>query len=244
MIDSVQLIPTNDTSLKLIFFILFITSIIYLIRKSKTKTFYQVLAFFFLSYWIITMPYKGTIQNYYYLPFYPLIALIYVAYIFEKLKKTKIIAILALIIVPFLYTIKHSQNFINNFSNKDSSSWQFNYQAIKTLFDKKQKFGIFFFSPDQYAYTQKYPFYYLNKQFNLGSLYKKLPITYVSVHPEIDDNPYIDYNHWKINKLKIKRPIDDISNYSNGFKIEEYRLTNDEQNIQTSSDIDLGLFFR
>jgi len=244
LIDSFQMFYNPYFVIKLALVVFIIYATLYLIKKSKQSLLFKIIAYFFTSFWIITLAYRGSIHNYYYLAFYPFIPIIIFSFIKTRFANQFYLISFCLLFFPVYLTVKNKVNFITTFSAKDFSSWQFNYQTIKNIFDNNSNFGIFFFSPDQYAYSQKYPFYYLNDTYNSAFPYQKMATTFVLSQPEVEDNPYINYDYWKKDKLNISKNASLVVNLDNGFKIEKFIFNQQEQNVEASLDTDLGLFFR
>lgn len=126
-------------------------------------------------------------------------------------------------------------------------SWKFlNTMASAVYKGSENSFGYFVYTPDVIGYGPKYALSYQKKQHkNKNAFYfQKKPITYVIVAPPAIDNPYLSYEWWKTERLKIAtKPVSVIS-FDNGYKIEKYELSESELKVPFDSGIDPGLLFR
>lgn len=221
--------------LKLVVVVVFGWSIVKAVLKGNK--FIRLFTVFWLGFWILTIGFLGMMQSYYFMAFIPFVGLS-----IAWAKKEMGVVVLVLVWIASLGTMR---DFCLNFERREPTSWQASSKMMKKIHDETDgEYGIFLFHPDQYAYSLKYPFYFVNKEDSKGKLYEKKLVTYVVVYPKESDNPYISYDDWKENKARISKQPDVVEVMENGIKIEKYDFDETEIKIESDPNIDLGIFFR
>ena len=108
-----------------------------------------------------------------------------------------------------------------------------------------QEFGYFVFSPDSYAYQQRYAMIYSFKSLHAKAFeYVKKPTTYVIASPPPTNDPYMTHVWWRINEVKISSPPVLTKKFPGGYTIEKFNLSPQEQKVPFDPTIQLGISFR
>lgn len=227
-----------------------------LIKKHQLLPIYKLFIFFYGGFWLLTFLFKGPIWNYYYIPFIPMIILIFCS--LRKIIDQRIFYLLLSVILIFnLQTnFKDILNYNANAKEQDTSTWKFNYLVAEKVFSGNEKeFGFYIFTPDLYGYSPRYAMDYYQK---IASNKKSYPFnkkseTYLLIAPppEYGRDPNsiwyqknVNSNSWKQNDVRIDKLADETINFPNGFKIEKYHLSSEEINIKSNPYLLQSIFFR
>ncbi|MBI4038748.1 hypothetical protein HY384_02200 [Candidatus Daviesbacteria bacterium] len=203
----------------------------YSLRKSnrQQKTAYFIFGYLFLGFWVITLFFPGGVGNYFW-PLLPLTIIIFCSFYNFIKKEIFILFFLILYLVNFYEGILAILEFKTDVNQRGPHSWAFNLQVAKKIYDDaKDDFGYFNFSPDRFAYQQRYAMIYTKKFFpNIYSFSSiKKPLTYlVEVDPP-KDRSYLNGTNWRIADVKIDREPDQVFRLD-FIKIEKYWLSDDE----------------
>lgn len=109
----------------------------------------------------------------------------------------------------------------------------------------EQELGYFIYMPDSLAYQPKYAVAYAAKHTKQNvSYFQKKPITYLVIAPPPPDKIGMTDSWWRINQARIGAKAEKVINFPNGYKIEKYNLSVDEQKIPYDPAIDTGIHFR
>jgi hypothetical protein len=126
-------------------------------------------------------------------------------------------------------------------------SWKFlNTMAAKVYDGEEKEFGYFVYTPDIIAYAPKYALLYngrLNKD-KQAHYFQKKPVTYIVVAPPAESNPFLSYDWWKKERLRLDAKPVLIHKFENGYRIEKYHLDSEQIGIPFDPGIDPGLSFR
>lgn len=207
---------------------------------------FNLFFFFYLGFWLIMLSFKGVVWSYYYWPFLGLSAILFSSLILFLNKYLFAIIFSLFILLNTLSNIdlvKGSKNLIG----LDGGSWKFNYQMTKNIFDKANgEFGYFVYSPDLFGYPQKYAINYVQKEYSkiLSFPYEKKRQTFLIIVPAPKDKPFLDGAWWVKNQVKISGKPKSIQKYTNGFRIEEYQLSEAEIKISADPNLVEDLHFR
>lgn len=201
--------------------------------------------YFYIGFWILTLPLKGIIYDYYYWAFLPLFCMVIVDLISVLLRKYAsyiFISITLFLITANLLTIMKQDN---QFFEKNTGLWNFYYHQAQSIYtDAKADFGWYVYTADQYAYSFKYAMSYTQQKFPSKHSYKfqKKPLTYLMIYPS--DNKYTNENSWRGGQVKIqKKPVATFRSLGGSY-IEKYNLTKEEQTISADSTLLQDLTFR
>lgn len=239
-----------DRNNNLISYIIFCAIIIFTIqiirKKSKYRSVY--LLFIFYYYGSIALSYfnKGILLFHYTYLLVPLTTLWLVSFLSSKYKWI----FLPIIIFVFISNIVYVQGNIYSqlaIIGKSANSWVglTNVASKVVNIQKDKEFGYYVFSPDAYAYQERYSMLYNFKALNARAFeYTKKPVTYIIAAPPPSNDPYMTYVWWRINKVRIAaKPVQTVK-FPNGFTVEKYILNEEERKIVHDKTIELGLHFR
>lgn len=257
--DGLGIITQNNFYLTMLLLMLFIVGI-YLSRKkrnnTKTLPIYTIGVLFYLGFWFFTIFFKGPVWNYYYLPFIPLLILI-----FASLRKY-INSFFFFTIFFLIYAVNMSaavqdiRTYNPDPSGQDVSTWKFNKLVSEKVFSGSEKdFGYFIFTPDLYGYSPRYALDFHQKRFKDKKVkpYEKSVTTYLVIAPP----PYYgrdpnsvwyqkntNSSTWKNNDIRIYRKPDNTVSFDNGFTIEKYNLSDEEIKVVPNPYLIKDIFFR
>lgn len=213
----------------------------------KAKRFWHEFKFFawlYVGFWIITIPFKGTLWAYYYQPFVGVSPLLLASG--YKLCTKKLFGLFFVVLVGanLIYGYRHMRRSIE-FAGSDLNSWQFYKKMSQRIFTQApEEFGYYIFSPDLFGYSPRYALNYINDQSSKSAIaFEKKPTTFLIYVPK-GNNPFVDPVWWKEKQVKIEKQPRWHYKYENGLIIEEYRLN--ESELSTPSDPTLlqNLHFR
>ncbi|MFA5933027.1 MAG: glycosyltransferase family 39 protein [Microgenomates group bacterium] len=225
-------------------------------NQKKILPIYKLFIFFYCGFWLLTFLFKGPIWNYYYIPFIPLIILVFCS--LYKLLDQRIFYSLFILILIFNFqtNFKDLLNYNPDASTQDVSTWKFNYLVAENAFGgKKNEFGYYIFTPDLYGYSPRYAMNYYQKisKDKTSFPYNKKAVTYLLIAPppEYGKDPSslwyqknINSDSWKNNDVRINRKADETRGFPNGFRIEKYNLNENEIKIQANQFLIQSIFFR
>jgi len=226
------------------------------VKKSQMSSAYQLFIYYYGGFWLLTFLFKGPIWNYYYLPFIPMIILIFCS--LHKLFDRRIFYCLftAIFVFNVQVVVKDLSGYNPNAIDQDTSTWKFNfYTAEKVFNDSKKEFGFYIFTPDLYGYSPRYAMNYFQKITKDKKSYPfdKKAETYLLIAPppEYGKDPNgvwaqknVNSSSWKQNDVRIDKNADEITRFANGFSIEKFNLSRDEINIKSNQFLIQSIFFR
>ncbi len=257
VIDGLGIITQNNFYITNFVLILFILGIYKSYRKKNLVGSPSIYTFGILSYsgfWFFTIFFKGPVWNYYYLPFIPILILVFVSL---RKKVNPIIFYAIFILVYFVnlsVVLKDSLSYIKDPLKQDVSTWKFNKLVAEKIFaGEESEFGYFIFTPDLYGYSPRYALDFYQKKNKKVYPYQKRKVTYLVIAPPPiygRDPSSIWYQKntnsklWKINDIKItKNPIFKVS-FENGFIVEKYDLSEKETQVAPNPYLIKDIFFR
>lgn len=242
-----DLISPGKNIITLFSTLFFLTAYMRIFRKSSgdKKTIYFLFGYLFLGFWVISLFYKGGVGNYFW-PFLPLAIIIFCSF-YKVINNRFFIPIFILLYIINLYTgISAILNFKTDISKRGPHSWAFNLSVAKNIYeDAKGDFGYFTFSPDRFAYQQRYAMTYTSKLFpaiNAFSSTKK-PLTYLIEVDPPQDRPDLNGTNWRISDVKIDRQPNQTFRFD-FVVVEKYLLNNKEVRIQANPDLLDSVFIR
>ncbi|PIY72490.1 hypothetical protein COY87_00700 [Candidatus Roizmanbacteria bacterium CG_4_10_14_0_8_um_filter_33_9] len=201
-------------------------------RKRINQNMLYLSIYFYFGFWFLTLFTSQTIHWYYYFPFLT-VTIICFAILITKFSHYVLYPVILLIVsFNMIQGLKSFQ-----YSDINSSSWEFHYNLAKHIFkDAPKQFGYYINTFDQISsYLPMYAMKYSQQQFaqtRSHSLEKK-PITYLIIGSYPDNKP-LDNNWWKKERVRItKKPLEKIV-YKNGFVVEKYFLNDAE--LKTPAD--------
>ncbi|OGH11523.1 MAG: hypothetical protein A3B38_01815 [Candidatus Levybacteria bacterium RIFCSPLOWO2_01_FULL_36_13] len=245
---SMQILAKNIEPLSvLIFALIIIFTFIHIKNNTKQKPLLLLLLFYYFGYMALSYFNKGVILYHY---IYLLVPLTIIWLVTLSKGISRFIFIPLIFVVLFL-NFNFAKNYIsdtqNNFIGKKLDSWISLKQVAKSVIEeqKGKEFGYFIYSPDAYAYQQRYAMLYSFKAARSNAFeYGKKGTTYVIASPPPPDNPYMGHQWWIENKANIKITPVEIKNFKSGYIVQKFNLNTNEQKIQHDPNIELGLNFR
>lgn len=256
IIDGLGIIAQGNIylTISLLLFIL-ITVFVSFKKRSKNLQVYFLIIYFYLGFWFFTIFFKGPVWNYYFLPFIPLLILLFVALKNELNKVVFYIIFICLMAVNLLVGIKDTITYNTNVAQQDVSTWKFNKLVAKRVFEgSENSFGYFIFTPDLYGYSPRYALdFYQKNSVKRVTPYQKQKVTYLVIAPAPEygrDPNSIWYQKntnsaiWKSNDVRIIKQLSSTVVFKNGFVIEKYDFTDAEINIAPNPYLIKDIFFR
>lgn len=216
-------------------------------KKKLHKKYFSVSYFlyFYIGFWILTLPIKGMIYDYYYWAFLPLFCIAVGTMGGAVLKKyvygVYILSVLFLTLINISIIYKQDTTFFKT----STALWSFYKSQASTIYkDAKGDFGWYVYTADQYAYSFKYAMSYVQQQFPNNKSYKfeKKPLTYLMIYPS--DNQYTNETGWKSGGVRIEKKPHSILKFMGNSYAEKYNLTKEEQAVQSDSTLLQDLTFR
>lgn len=255
--DGLGTITQNNIYITVLLLLTIIFVIFQTLRKEdqKTRLVYFLFGYFYLGFWLLTIFFKGPLWNYYYLPFIPLLILVFVS-LKNLLNKWVFYTVFLLIYSINIQTaFKDVLTYNPHSAEQDVSTWKFNKLVADKVFAGEEKeFGYFIFTPDLYGYSPRYALdFYQKNSAKKVTPYQKKRITYLIIAPppEYGKDPNsiwyqknTNSTKWKSNDIKIvKNPVSVVS-FKNDFIIEKYYLSDEEINVMSNPYLIKDIFFR
>ena len=247
-IESFGMIAGAEWWLLIPFILVFYIGLIKLFRAKKfnKKIIYELFFYLFAGFWILSLFYKGVVWGYYFWPFLSLLIIIYASLYKHVNRAIFYLVFITVLLFNFVQNVRGVQN-AGNFFGKDGSSWRFNYDLAKTVFnDAPQEFGYYIFTHDLFGYSPRYAFNYVqDKRSDKKAFpFTKKTITYLIIAPPPDDRLFLNGEWWRINQVRIRKKPIWVRRYEKGFKVEKYELTDEELKIESDPNLIQTLFFR
>lgn len=259
VIDGLGIITQNNFYLTVFLLVLFIVGI-YLSHKkennTKTPSIYAFGIFFYVGFWFFTIFFKGPVWSYYYLPFIPLLILVFVS----LKKRVNPVVFYTLFILIYLVNVvagfKDSLAYTQDPLQQDVSTWEFNKLVAEKVFSgSESEFGYFIFTPDLYGYSPRYALNYYQERDKGKKVYpyQKRAVTYLVIAPPPvygKDPSSIWYQKntnsklWKLNDIKITKDPVSVTSFKNGFVIEKYNFSDEEIKVVPNPFLIKDIFFR
>lgn len=228
-------------------FIIVILLTIITIHNNKKNSLIAIIIFYYFGYLLLSFFNKGIILIDHIVHLTP-IAIMWMLYLKNSTNKYTITAFLLLSIYINFNSVKGLANLRGQELNGTSpDSWislkEVGNEVITS--GKNKTFGFYVYSPDSFAYQQRYAMLYLFNKAGVEALeYSKQKSTFIIIAPPPADNPYMTHQWWIKNKVRINSPPIRVKMFTSGYKIEEYNLSNKERTIPHVTDIELGIHFR
>lgn len=209
----------------------FLIGVILALSKSiqSQKIIYRLFCLMFASFWIVSLLYQGGVGNYFW-PFLPLIVIMFCSLYNFLNKKIFLISFIVLYLANIYVGISAISAFHLDIDKRGPHSWAFNLQVAKKIYaDAKGDFGYYTFSPDRFAYQQRYAMIYakkFNPFINSFSSTKK-PLTYLIEVDPPKDRPELNGIGWRISDVKIDRSANQTFRFD--FIVVEKYLLNDKE---------------
>jgi hypothetical protein len=216
------------------------------LKDNKYRTIYLSFIYLYIGYYALSLVNKtGGMLYHYYVPLFPLVFLIFASFITSRYK----LFFFVIFLFVYLTNFQQARLYIANsqtFFGKDQNSWKFLSEMGKEVYKgPENEFGYFIYMPDSLAYQPKYAVSYVARHSTQKALsFQKKSITYLVIAPPPADNPHMKDNWWKVNQVRITNAAESTATFSNGYKIEKYVLSAEEQRVSFDPAIDTGIHFR
>ena len=214
-------------------------------KKIQYREFYLLFIYFYLGYWPLTFYLRGQVMGYHILPFLP-VALIILISSYRFIRKEILLVLLVFILLFDSLAAKNALDAFSSGTGVSTGSWKFSHQIAQALFKTTpSQFGYFSFTADEFGYSPRYVMIYTNKEYPKITSFDsvKKPVTYVIMAPT-EDGVNNNRQWWIKNKVRINKEPENVINYTNGYEIEKFALTNEEVKIPPDPNLLSGLFFR
>ncbi len=231
----------------IIFFLVMFFTWLEIKNSSKQKLFFLILIFYYFGYMLLSFSNKGLMLIDHVYLLVPLSVMWLAALAKGKYKYVFIALILILILVNLVYAVNYLVKAKEQFIGKSPDSWVALETVAKRVIaeQKGHAFGYFVYSPDAFAYQQRYAMLYAFSSARAKSFeYVKKDITYVIAAPHPQNNPYMNEDWWIKNAVRISNSPTEKLLFPSGYKIEKFNLTAAEQKISFDQNIELKLTFR
>lgn len=214
-------------------------------RAGLKKKIYWLFGYFFLGFWIVSLFYSGGVGNYFW-PFLPLVIIIFCSF-YKIIKKEIFIPVfLVLYLINFCTGISAILDFKTDINRRGPHSWSFNLQVAQKIYeDAKGDFGYFNFSPDRFAYQQRYAMIYAGRSFPEITSFAsaKKPLTYLIEVDPPKDRPELNGTSWRISDVKIDRLPNQAFRFD-FIQVEKYFFSSSEIKITPNPYLLDNVFLR
>lgn len=227
--------PGKNVLTVIIAMLFFFAYIISLKKGGEKRKFYRLFGYLFLGFWISSVFHQGSVGNYFW-PFLSITIIIFCSFYKFINKGIFILAFILLYLVNLQYGISAILDFKTDINKRGPHSWAFNLQVARKIYkDSREDFGYFTYSPDRFAYQQRYAFIYAKKLYpELHSFSSaKKPLTYLIEVDPPKDRPDLAAIFWRTSDIGIKRPPDQTFRFD-FIQIEKYYLSSEETKVQAN----------
>lgn len=256
VVDGFGVITQGNLYLSISIFLLFIFALYLNIKRKKDFFNLNLFLYFYFGFWLMTIFFKGPVWNYYFIPFIPLLILIFVS-VKNYINKVLFYFLFVLIfLVNFQTNIRDLSSYNTNAYEQDVSTWKFNKLAAKEVFKGEEKeFGYFIFTPDLYGYSPRFALNFYQKRDTGKAVYpyEKKAVTYLVIAPppEYGRDPNslwyqknTNSTSWKESDIKISKEPNEVISFKNGFIVEKYLLSEQDLKISPNPNLIKDIFFR
>ena len=132
-------------------------------------------------------------------------------------------------------------------SVNDGSTWRFNLTLANDIYshNKNRSFGYYVYTPDLFGYGPRYAMNYMQRQTRKTDVYpyEKKDIVYLIMSPA-PFHSALGQEDWKKNEVKINRNPDKKITYPNGYIVEMYNVTKEEQRVLSNPNMIQSVIMR
>lgn len=241
--DTFFALTQDNRILACIFFLLFI----FLVTKVKgnAKKIYYLFLYFYFGFWIMFIFFNISVSTYY-LPFLPIIIILYTAFINFFPKKIFFLIFISLLVWNYYIAGVYIKNFNLDINKRSVNSWAFNKNMAENVYrDADRNFGYYIYTPYLWVYNQWYALSFVQREFpnKISYPFTKQALTYLIL---VDVNSGLfktDSNGWKITHIKINKEPESIKQLD-VIDIQKYRLTEEEIKAPANPYLLNSTFFR
>jgi 4-amino-4-deoxy-L-arabinose transferase-like glycosyltransferase len=255
--DGLGIVTQNNAYLTALLLVVLIAGVYTAFKKKdKLLPIFLIGIFFYLGFWGSTILFNGPVWNYYYLPFIPLLILIFIALGIRFNKIFFYLLFILIYAVNLQVALKDINSYESNPLKQDVSTWQFNKSVAEKVFNgPENEFGYFIFTPDLYGYSPRFAlnFYQKRNKDTRVYPYQKKAITYLIIAPppaygKDPNSIWFQKNTnsklWRSNDIRITKEPESKITFENGFVIEKYRLSDAEIKVEPNPFLIKDIFFR
>ena len=245
MLTSPEIIRRDPGYVNFALFLITLVFVFFQIKDNRHKIIYQSFLYFYFGFFLLSFINKGFILYFYLFPIFPFVFLIFSSFSSSRFKKA-FIPLFFIVLFLNIWTEALDAKDAQNLIGKDLYSWKALNNMAKRVFEGKEKeFGYFVYSPDVLAYEPKYAMFYQQKQTGKSAFsFQKKPITYLFIAPPPANNPFMKDDWWVRNQVKMGSSFSAEIKFNNGYKIQKYKLSDEEIKIPFDPSIDPGIHFR
>lgn len=231
-------------------FWLFLGAALLTIRATLKKDYLSLFfGYFYIGFYVLSLIHQGGWGFYYYFPLFPVAFLFLVAALQSFSRVLMIVVVLVLTVVQLQWQTMTLVFDLSQIGQRQMS-WQFHNRIAKVTFEeaRNKDFGFFLYSPDIQGYRSKYPVVFQQKLHpdKKVHLYQKLPETFVELAgpPEYDLPWQPDPSGFLQNSLQLKKEPSQSLIFKDGYKLEQFYLSEEETKVSFDQDINNWLHFR
>ncbi len=229
--------------------ILFLVMLLFMrvqLKARKHSMIYFSFLYFYVGFFLLSFIDKGPILYVHLYPLFLLVFLIFCSFADSRYKKIFLLLFVVIYAMNLTSSIGDVQD-AAGYIGQHKYSWKFLEEMTRKVFSGPEKeFGYFVYSPDILAYEPKYAMFYMSTRYKNKKVYsfKKMPVTYVIAAPHPPADPFMLDSWWRIHQVNMVKEPEQKIEFDNGYKIEKYTLTPQEQQVYFDPAIDPGLHFR
>lgn len=212
--------------------------------KKSVRSAYSLSMLMIAGFWLVTLPFKGPLWDFYYDNLLPLIVF-WVAYvvIIKNDWWWKALLLLA-IICNFYAEWRWIAIYTHDGVENHEIFWSFYDRLASDIYQSAQgqEFSHYVYTPNLYAYQAKYALrYWANQHQQPYLVNQKEPLTFLV----IGGSQHADFTEkWQIEDVKIARAADEEWSYASGYRVKKYLLTEEEMKIEDNPFLIENLEFR
>lgn len=211
--------------------------------KKKIRWSAPILLFLYLfvGYWIVTLPYKGTLWDYYFVPFTGGIAIMFAAS-YKSIHKYAFLLLFVILLannIQVLYwkTVD---------ANINQGYWSFYKGVAEKVFEKApSEFGYYVYTTDQFGYSTRYAMKYFNQHRDDTNAVsdQKRETTFLLID-DPGNNAASNSRDWKLYDVRIAETPTEVEQISESYRIERYVLSTESQQIESNPYMLNSIIFR
>ncbi|KKR86353.1 hypothetical protein A2875_00770 [Candidatus Gottesmanbacteria bacterium RIFCSPHIGHO2_01_FULL_46_14] len=246
LFSSPEILRRDPGGRNMILFFVMLAGIAIQLHDRKHIAFYLSFLYFYVGFFVLSFIDKGPILYFHQYPLFLLVFLIFSSLLTGRYKKACTVLFI-LIYAANTWSSLGDARASSGFIGTHKYSWKFLSGIAKQVFDgPENEFGYFVYAPDVLAYEPKYAIFYEATRHpqKKAASFQKMPVTYLIAAPHPPADPYMLDSWWRINQVNIASSPEEVTKFDNGYKIEKYYLTAQEQAVTFDSAIDPGLHFR
>ncbi len=208
--------------------------------KKLVRSTISLFCVWYFGWWLLAFGFSGTVWTYYFSPFFGI--LFFCIGIIAA--HSQISKYLLFIVITWL-VIQSQSRFFYTEDRFNGSSWKLLSKIAQESLSKPDR-GYFVYSQDQFAYSLKYAFSYYSKahpEIN-ATAFEKRPETVLVKAADDPQNPHSTSQDWQKSKIKILEQPIESKQFSYGYVLEVYNLSQETIDEPIDPNLILDLHFR